>query len=399
MSKKFTEDSKTIYSNRHLNYLDVNGLCWHFFNNQNENKIPSSRYMRSFDGTKLREYLVKIGGIELASSKHLEPKSVSPESPNSFGMSSLADMLSNYTDTEQSTSYLFLIDKSFEKFEITSPIIVKIYTESAKIDKEWVFAAASYDSIMLHAFVEKLHNTFATSPDYSKNTFFGILMNVGESIQVKEIPINDEFSKNIDIGLNYGKDFVTHHAQIMKKLTTSNNGLFLFHGFAGTGKTTYIKHLAKIFGGKRSFIFIPTTFIDALTSPNIIPVLLEHPNSVLVLEDAEKAIISREENQGNESLVSSLLNIGDGILGSMLNLTIILTFNTGREHVDKALLRKGRLHYEYEFDKLNVRDSQELINELKFNYKAVEPMSLAEIYNINTETNHKEPVERKVGFN
>jgi ATP-dependent 26S proteasome regulatory subunit len=116
------------------------------------------------------------------------------------------------------------------------------------------------------------------------------------------------------------------------------------------------------------------------------------------MEDAEKAVISREEGLGNESLVSSLLNIGDGILGSMLNLSIILTFNTARENVDKALLRKGRLHYEHEFNKLSIVDAQALINKLKKKFDVVEPMSLAEIYNIDDDNNHKEKEKPKFGF-
>ena len=49
--------------------------------------------------------------------------------------------------------------------------------------------------------------------------------------------------------------------------------------------------------------------------------LLENKNSILILEDAEKAILNRNENN-ESSLVSSLLNISDGIfqvLGSTGN--------------------------------------------------------------------------------
>jgi hypothetical protein len=119
---------------------------------------------------------------------------------------------------------------------------------------------------------------------------------------------------------------------------------------------------------------------------------------VLVLEDAEKAVVARNNQQGNESLVSALLNIGDGIMGSILNLSMIVSFNTDKENVDEALLRKGRLLYEHSFDKLSKEDSQRLLNKLNKNYTATEAMSLADIYNVEVETNHKKEEARPIGF-
>ena len=58
-------------------------------------------------------------------------------------------------------------------------------------------------------------------------------------------------------------------------------------------------------------------------------------------EDAEKVIGDRQ-NSGSSVGVSNLLNLSDGILGDILNIHVIATFNMDKERIDSALLRKGR---------------------------------------------------------
>lgn len=383
------EDSRgTVFSTRNISYLDVNGLCWYLFKDKqvDEWKVPSYRKLESVK-PKILEYLRENSQL-ICNSKILDANKKNITDRES---SYMVAMMTG--DDSESSIHVFMFN-TFDKKELKSPVLIKIWEDGGGMG----CGASSFDVESLDVVVNFLHKKYKAERDFSKNTFFGILTNNGDSISVTELPIDDKFSKNLDIKLNYGKGFEAHHTGIVKKLEENSNGLFILHGSAGTGKTTYIKYLAKIFGGKRKFIFIPTTFIDALTSPNIIPVLLEHPNSILVLEDAEKAVRSREENHGNESLVSSLLNIGDGILGSMLNLSIILTFNTSRDNIDAALLRKGRLHYEHEFGKLSIEDAQKIADVTKKNYKVMEPMSLAEIYNIDVDNNHKVKETSKMGF-
>jgi hypothetical protein len=391
MSNTTLKEHKTIYSNHNYSYLDAGGLCWYLYKTKNEKRITSSRYINSLDGPKLVEYLKE--NANLFGDSIMFDSDESSENKSGSDIVKLMKNLDMY-DEVGSCCYVFIVEKKLDTMTLTDPIIIKV-----TIDKDNSYlGASSFNRAELSEAIMFINKKFAKKNDYNNNTFFGILMNNGDSVEVKQLPIDDKFSKNLDMECNYGKQFVDHHKNILEKLDGNRNGLFLFHGSAGTGKTTYIKYLAKHFGGKRMFIFIPTTFIDALTSPNIIPVLLNHPNSVLVLEDAEKAVLSREDNHGNESLVSSLLNIGDGILGSMLNLTIILTFNTARENVDKALLRKGRLHYEHAFEKLSIEDAQSLVDKQKKTFKVTEPMSLAEIYNIEVDNNHKEKHKETIGW-
>ena len=123
---------------------------------------------------------------------------------------------------------------------------------------------------------------------------------------------------------------------------------------------------------------------EMLSEPSIIPFLMDHKNSILIIEDAERVIADREGN-GSPAGVSNILNLTDGILGDCLNIQILATFNMKREKIDQALLRKGRLIAEHKFEKLNVEDSNKLLKFLKKEHEVNEAMSLADIYNIDTE--------------
>jgi hypothetical protein len=69
-----------------------------------------------------------------------------------------------------------------------------------------------------------------------------------------------------------------------------------------------------------------------------------------------------------------------------------------KEKIDSALLRKGRLIAEHKFDKLNVDDTNILIKHLGMDNVVTEGMTLADIYNINTEQFKTEIQKGKIGF-
>jgi len=203
----------------------------------------------------------------------------------------------------------------------------------------------------------------------------------------------------VDLELNYGKKFVGIHEEIINSLSNKLSGLYLFYGDPGTGKSSYIKYLLNSVTS-RKIVYVPINLIDSLISPDFLPLLISNRNLILVIEDAEKALLSREENTGNSSIVSAILNLTDSFIGNALNVTIIATFNTKKENIDKALLRKGRLKLSHEFKKLEVEEAQKLIDSLKFEYIVKEPMSLAEIYYLYEDNKFKEDrdKDRIIGF-
>jgi hypothetical protein len=188
----------------------------------------------------------------------------------------------------------------------------------------------------------------------------------------------------INLEMNYGKSFSKVHDVIINRLNKPNDkGIILLHGDPGTGKTSYIKYLTTLIKDK-DILFIPPSMAEMLSEPSIIPFLMDHKNSILIIEDAERVIADREGN-GSPAGVSNILNLTDGILGDCLNIQILATFNMKREKIDQALLRKGRLIAEHKFEKLNVDDTNRLLKFLKKDHEVNESMSLADIYNIDTE--------------
>lgn len=201
----------------------------------------------------------------------------------------------------------------------------------------------------------------------------------------------------INVGQNYGEEFVPIYNKIVKRLNTKGDkGLVLFHGKPGTGKSSLIKFLARNL--KKDVLFIPPHMAESISSPSFIPFLSSHPNCVLIIEDAERIISSREAGSYNEG-VSNILNISDGILGDCLGIQIIATFNTHKNNIDEALMRKGRLIAEHEFKELPITESNALLKTLGISHETKKPMTLTDIYNLEEEEFKSKETRQSIGFN
>ena len=202
-----------------------------------------------------------------------------------------------------------------------------------------------------------------------------LLVSTRTGIETKVMKIT---KPKLSITDNYNDDFKQIHHTILKRLSKKNDkGLVLLHGKPGTGKTSYIRFL--ISSVKKSVIFLPPNMANAITNPDLISILIDNPNSIFVIEDAENIVVDREKN-GN-SPVSALLNISDGLLSDCLNIQVICSFNTDISKIDNALMRKGRLIAKYEFKELDVPKAQALSMKLGFNTQLDSAMTLTAIYN------------------
>lgn len=207
-------------------------------------------------------------------------------------------------------------------------------------------------------------------------------------------PCDVKLPKDLDLDANYGEGFKEKTTALETLLNKGESGLVLFHGAAGTGKSTFIKYLST--KSNREFIYIPVGMVGLLAAPDMLGFLTSKKGCVLVLEDAEKAVRSREDGD-NGDITATILNMTDGILGNILNIAIIATYNASRETVDKALLRKGRLTFEHEFGPLSAADADRLLAHLG-QPKQGKSMTLAEIYYLETDNGHREKERRTMGF-
>lgn len=212
-----------------------------------------------------------------------------------------------------------------------------------------------------------------------------------DGLELKQVEIKPTL---LDIDMYYNDDFKEVDETIKARLNRENDkGIILLHGLPGTGKTTYLRHL--IGGLKKKVLFVSPSVAGNLMNPEFIDLLIENPNSVLIIEDAENIMMDRKYN--SDSSVSNLLNLSDGLMSDCLSVQIICTFNSSVNLIDSALMRKGRLIAKYEFGKLGAEKANRLSKHLGFDMNIDQPMTIAEIANPTEKT---QPVKRTevIGF-
>lgn len=205
---------------------------------------------------------------------------------------------------------------------------------------------------------------------------------------------------------NYNPEVLEGFDHIVRDLKSKSPSgrLAIFDGEPGTGKTYMIRGLLDAVP-QALFVIVPVGMVQELASPGMIGALLETRRNkgdlptVFLIEDADDCLGSRDAT--NVNAVSALLNLGDGILGAMMDLRLVCTTNLKNEELDEAVIRPGRLSRKVYVGPLHAPVAADLYKKLTGkDLKITSEMTLAEVYSAATHEGWK-PVETKrpIGFN
>lgn len=392
-----------------MEYPNINSLHNLLHNKQETKHIGAPYHNVDQDEFPLSHYIYGITGKLLNRYERISGFTVKPESLDSFINEWKFELVHSYTwhssdsSCGESRRYVkTLTNSDSDAPSVAIGLVVQPYKIKKKKNRdndEWdeadenliAICASNISSDGWELFRNELIKILRKQTIKENNISLIVQTRHGYDTQTFDLP-----KQKLDLDHNYGSSFLPVHDKILKTLNQKKGkGLVLLHGEPGTGKTHYLKYLASKIKDKK-VMFVPPYLVDFITSPEMTPFLIENSDSILFIEDAERVITDRDTNGANG--VSNILNLTDGILGDILNIQIVATFNMDRKKIDTALLRKGRLIAEHKFDKLKVDDANKLIKHLGMDHITTDDMTLTEIYNLQEVEYKAEEPKRKIGF-
>lgn len=244
------------------------------------------------------------------------------------------------------------------------------------------------NTFRLKSFYDKYIKDVEYKKPEVKKPKFGLIYSSSSGIDLIE---NEIDPVEIDADLNYNMSFPID--KIIEKISEPRSGLILLQSKPGAGKSYFIKYLSQITG--KSFVYVQNDKVEVFSNPHFTKFCINYlKGKIIILEDAERILRSRKQSNNYE--ISNILNITDGILGDILGIKIIATLNLV-DNVDTALLRKGRLLCQSEFNALTPEQATKLSSKLGKNVIYKEPVILSDVYN--TEETGKMEERKAIGFN
>ena len=205
---------------------------------------------------------------------------------------------------------------------------------------------------------------------------------------------------------NYADKFVFDYEHTLECLSSDEpcGRLVIMDGPPGTGKSFAIRSIiSKV---NATFIAVSPSLIGALSGPEILPILANQARVeddldkarpiVLILEDADNVLVDRHE--ADTVGLAEVLNLGDGLLGQLLDVRILATTNADKLQLDKAITRPGRMCRHLHSNFLNAKHADELLHSLVPGHETRirEDISLAEVYRLARNDGWRpDPKERK----
>lgn len=184
---------------------------------------------------------------------------------------------------------------------------------------------------------------------------------------------------------NYAPNTLADYDHVVSDLSTNApcGRLVILSGAPGTGKSFLVRSLLTAVP-TAAFILVPPHLVEGLGGPDILPALTsaksEFPGPiVIIIEDADRCLVKRDGDNMNS--IASMLNLGDGILGSVLDIRILATTNAATLEMDAATRRRGRLCRHLEVGPLPPEYASKALHRLTGQVRAFSgDTSLADVY-------------------
>lgn len=207
--------------------------------------------------------------------------------------------------------------------------------------------------------------------DHSKEPLVYFMRQRGQDYTLEKVEKDRLRQPNVDIPLDllYGKNGQTDYDRFISALSSDDKGICILSGETGTGKTSFIRRaIREVELQDKYFTFVDIQNLTKLSIDVIMQLIssknkqLKDKNCVVVIEDADVVLESRELNTANKDLISSILNASDGIMNDFYKTQFVFTSNLKEHNLDDAMRRENRMIYHKVFKKLTKDEADKLYN-------------------------------------
>jgi hypothetical protein len=232
---------------------------------------------------------------------------------------------------------------------LVSYVILDKESENSITTDITFFYKDSSDLIDIYDIIDNLEDYSIDDVDYSEeNNGLSIITIKDNALAISKIEVDNKVE---DLNLYYSKETNKDINKFFKKIKKTKNGISVFYGEKGTGKTSIIKKLSSELN--KNIFFIPNNLIDqTILNPEFINFLIKYKDCVLVIDDFE--IMIDNFNRYN-SAINSINQITESLLSELVDVNIILIFNT--DNISEIL---------------EITESNNIIDIIKFNYLSPE---------------------------